>query len=250
MPPSTNNPYVLPPKPDRPRPPSGPPQVIVQPEQSQQPTDVPPGTPGPGTPDYGFIMEPPQPQKPKFTLPGFSGSNSPILKIGIVLGGLLLLIIVISIGKNILAGPGNTPALTAVAQQQQEMIHILANGPGEKNQQQAPLSASNQIFSATAKASLTSAQQQLITYMTLNKKKINAKDLEQLANPAIDQQLTTAASDSTYDSTFKQVMQTQLTKYEKALQAAYQQTSGHKGRKLLTEEFQGAQLLLTQLNGS
>ena len=58
-----------------------------------------------------------------------------------------------------------------------------------------------------------------------------------------------AAANNTYDSTYKQVMQTQFSDYQHALQAAYQQTHGPKGRQLLTDQFNGAKLLLVQLDG-
>ncbi len=193
-------------------------------------------------------MEPPKPPRGKLALPGFSGNSPVILKVGIVLGGLLVLIIILTVAKSLLSGGGNTQALTTVAQEQQAMIHILTNGAGTENQQQATLSDNTQKFASTASLTLTSAQQQLIQYMAINHKKVNAKALDLKINPITDQQLTTAASNSTYDSTFRQVMQTELVNYKKALQAAYQQTSGPKGRALLTEEFNGANLLLTQLN--
>lgn len=169
------------------------------------------------------------------------------MKIGVVLGGLLLLIIVFSIGRSLLSGSGNTPALTSVAQEQQAMIHILANGAGPQNKQQATLSNNSQNFSATAQVSLASAQSQLIQYMANNHKKINAKTLSLKVSPATDQELATAASNSTYETTFKQVMQARLASYEKALQEAYKQANGPIGRKLLSDDFNGAELLRKQL---
>jgi len=169
------------------------------------------------------------------------------VKIGTMFGALLVLIIIISIARSLFSGGGNTQALTDVAQEQQAMIHVLTNDPGEGSRQ-VTLSPDNQTFAATAKTSLTSAQQQLVIYMTNNHKKIDVNALEENTNPAIDEQLTAAVDNSTYDSTFKQVMQSQLTKYQKALQAAYQKTDGPIGRKLLSDEFDDAKLLLTQLN--
>jgi hypothetical protein len=171
------------------------------------------------------------------------------VRIAIILGGLLVLLILFVIIKGLLSGGGNTAALTAVAQDQQEMIHILTNGAGTSgSQQQAVLSSDNQNFAATAQVSLTSAQSQLLTYMKNNGKKVSTKALSSGVSPSIDQQLTTAAGNSTYDSTFKGIMQTQLKNYETAINTAYKQTSGTKGRQLLIEEYNGAQLLLTQLN--
>jgi hypothetical protein len=246
MPPTNQNPFVLPPKPERPRPSQPQETIVVQPTEPQQPAEIPPT--GPNSPDYNFIMEPPKPPRRGPSLPGFGSGSSLIVKIGVVLGGLLVLIVIFSIAKNLLAGPGNTPALTSVVQSQQDMIHILTNGAGSQNQQQAVLSDSTQNFASTASLSLTSAQQQLLTYMANNGKKVNAKKVTASIDTSTDQQLAAAAANSTYETTFKQVMQTELTNYEKALQAAYKQTTGPRGRKLLSDEFNGAQLLLTQLN--
>jgi len=218
--------------------------VVVQPQQpaGNAPT-------GPGGPDYGFIMEPPKTPRQPLKLPGLGGGSSSMpVRIAVVLGGLLVLIIIFAIAKSLFSGGGNTQTLTTVAQQQQSMIHILTNGAGSDGQQQAALSTGDQNFAATAKLTLTSSQQQLIQYMANNGKKVKIKTLALKISPTIDQQLTAAANNSTYDSTFKQVMQSQLSDYQKALRAAYQQTPGPKGRALLNDEFQGAQLLLTQLN--
>jgi hypothetical protein len=221
--------------------PTAPPQ---QPQAQVQPQSV-----DPNSPDYGFIVQPPKPPKRGLSLPGFSGGNPLVVRIIVVLGGLLVLLVVFAVIKGLLSGGGNTQALVTVAQDQQEMIHILTNSAGQGgSQQQAVLSASNQNFAATAKLSLTSAQTQLITYMKTNGKKVSTKTLGLKISPATDQQLTTAASNSTYDTTFKQVMQTKLTDYETALGAAYKETKGPKGRKLLINEYNGAKLLLTQLN--
>lgn len=211
-----------------------------QPQTQPQPVD-------PNSPDYGFIVQPPKPPRRGLSLPGFSGGSSLVVRIIIALGGLLVLLIIFAVMKSLLSGGGNTQILVTVAQDQQEMIHILS-GTGQNGQQQAVLSASNQNFAATAQLSLTSAQTQLITYMKTNGKKASTKTLSLKVSPATDQQLTTAASNSTYDTTFKQIMQSKLTNYESALNAAYKQTKGPKGRKLLINEYKGAQLLLTQLN--
>lgn len=192
-------------------------------------------------------MQPSKPSRHGLLLPNLSGSSSPIVRIGIILGGLLVVLILFVIIKGLLSGPGNTPALTSVGQDQQAMIHILTNGAGSDSQQQATLSANSQNFAATAQLSLTSAQNQLVTYMKNNGKKVKTKTLALKISPATDQELTTAASNSTYETTFQKIMQTSLVNYQKDLQAAYKQTKGPKGRQLLSNEFNGAQLLLAQL---
>lgn len=84
--------------------------------------------------------------------------------------------------------------------------------------------------------------------MQKNGKKVKTKTLGLKINTMTDQQLTAAATNSTYDATFKQIMQTQLTDYQTAIKQAYQQTAGAKGRKLLNDDYKASQLLLTQLN--
>ncbi len=232
-----------------PDPQAAPPAPPRQPQAQPQPVvsggETPPADPS--SPDYGFIVQPPKPPRRGLSLPGLSGGSSLVVRIIVVLGGLLILLIIFAVIKGLLGGGGNTQALVTVGQDQQEMIHILT-GTGQIGQQQAVLSDSNQNFSATAKLSLTSAQTQLVTYMKTNGKKVSTKTLGLKVSPATDQQLTAAASNTTYDTTFKQIMQSKLTNYESALNTAYKQTKGPKGRKLLIDEYKGARLLQTQLN--
>lgn len=165
------------------------------------------------------------------------------MRVAVVVGGLFVLLILFIIIKGLLSGGGNTTALLNVAQQQEELIHLSTNA-----NQQAGLSIDNQNSAVTTQASVTSAQGQLITYMATNGHKVKAKDLEKNVSANLDQELTTATSNNTYDSTYKKIMQSQLSDYQQSLQAAYKQTSGPKGRKLLTDQFNAAKLLLQQLN--
>ena len=181
---------------------------------------------------YGPAAPPPQPheyefitnsgntsRKPLSILP--SGSSTPV-RIAIVVGGLLALLILFIIIKGLLSGGGNTPALINVAQDQQQIIHIVTNA---NEQTQTSLSGTNQNFAVTAQAALTSAQAQLVTYTANNGHKVGAKTLSLKLSSNLDSELTTAATNSTYDSTFKETMQTQLTDYQQALRAAYAQTT-------------------------
>jgi hypothetical protein len=209
----------------------------MQPNNPYQP--VPPPQPH----EYDFLVNSQKPPKRSFSLPG--NSSKPI-RIAIVVGGLLILIIVFSVIKSALSGGGNTQALITVGQDQQQIIHITTSIT--QGDQQTSLSTTNQNFAVTANASLTSAQTQLVAYMKTNGHKVSAKTLGLRVSANTDEQLKTAIANTTYDSTFQSVMQTQLSNYEQALRAAYKQTSGPKGRKLLTDQFNGAQLLLQQLN--
>ena len=207
------------------------------------PADVPPAQQGP---NYNFIMEPPKPER-RSLLPTNSG---PAIRIALILGGVLVVFVIFAVIKSLLfSSGGNKQALITVAQDQQAIIHIVTNATtGTQGQQPAVLSASNQSFAITTQLKINSAQTQLLTYLKANHVKASTKVLGLKVDAATDQQLSAAAANSTYDSTFQQVMQAKLNDYQSALDAAYKQTSGPNGRKLIKQEFQGAQLLLTQLN--
>lgn len=192
--------------------------------------------------EYEFITNPGQPPRRRFNLLP-SGAGLP-LRIAIVGGALLVLLILFVIIKGLVSGGGNTDALVNVARQQQQIIHLVDN----TDQQQTPLSAANQNFAVTAQATLTSAQSQLVTYLANNGHKVKPKTLELTVSATLDEQLKTAAGNSTYNATFKEIMQNQLQDYQQALRTAYAQTSGPKGRKLLSDQFNGSKLLLQQLN--
>jgi len=217
---------------------------------AQQPTPAEPAQPpAPGS-EYEFIVNPQVPKKtgPAISLPLLSGINPTLSRIIIAAGGLVLLLIVFSVLKGLLTSPpANMALLTSVAQDQQEIIH-LTNSATE--QQQTPVSTTNKNFAATAQLSVLSSQASLVHYMALNGKKVNLKILSLKINPALDNRLTTAAAATTYDQTFQEIMNNQLTNYIGDLQQAYQQTRGKNGRALLNDCYNQAQLLSTQLNSS
>jgi hypothetical protein len=207
---------------------------------------MPPNTPYQPAPppvqphEYEFITNPGKPPRgPANLLP--SGASLPI-RIAIVAGGLLVLLIIFVIIKGLLSGGGNADALVTVAQDQQQIVHLTT-----KANEQTGLSTINQNFAVTAQATVTSAQTQLITYLKTNGQKVGIKTLNLKVSTTLDEELKTAASNSTYNSTFKETMQSQLNDYQQALRTAYNQTKGPKGRKLLSDQFNGAQLLKQQL---
>lgn len=198
------------------------------------------GPPPPQPHEYEFITNPGQP--PKRSLNPLPGGTSMPIRIAIVVGGLLVMLIIFLVLKGIFSGGGNTEALLGVGQDQQQLIHLATNAT-----EQEGLSSANRAFAVTTEVTLTSAQQQLVTYLANNGKKVDAKTLGLKVSAPLDEQLKTAAASSTYNTTFKQTMETQLKSYQQALREAYNQTSGPKGRELLTEQFDGSSLLLRQL---
>jgi hypothetical protein len=134
-----------------------------------------------------------------------------------------------------------------VAQDQQELVHLLT--PQQENLT-ASLADDTKNFAATAKVTLASSQSQVIQYLTSNGQKVDAKKLGLKINPQTDEQLTTAAAAGTYDETFREIMKSELNTYMNDMSAVYKEATGKKGRALLSDQYNQAQLLLKQLDPS
>jgi len=160
-------------------------------------------------------------------------------------GGLLVLLIIFVIIKGLLGGSNNFTAFVGVAQDQQELIHLVAG-----TSQQTNITAADQNFAATAQLSLTSSRSALISYLTNNRQKVSTKVIDLKVSSATDSQLADAVSAGTYDQTFQQIMKGQLTTYLSDLKQAYKQTSGKRGHALLNDDYNQAQLLVRQLNSA
>jgi hypothetical protein len=211
--------------------------------QADQPATPPeqPAAPAPQGSNYDFITSPEQPKR-RLSLPG---GDSKLKKVLFAAGGLLVLMIIFVVLKGVLAGSSNLPLFVGIAEDQQELIHLVTNA-----KQQPDLSSDNQNFVATAQLSLSSSQSDLLKYLAANHKKVVPKQLGLKISTATDEQLTAAASAETYNQTFKDVMKTKLTGYSNNLKQAYRQTTGKKGRAQLSADYDQAQLLLTQLNST
>lgn len=223
-------------------------QTHFQPTNS--PTTPQPAQPAPPgqanqatTPDnpYNFITEPmPQPRQ-ALRLPG---ASSLAIRAAYVVGGLLVLFIIFSVVKNVISGPSSFQAFLPVAQDQQEINHLLANATRQQNQN---LSTSTQNFIATAQLSIPSNQSDLLQYLAKNNYKIKPKNLNLKLNASLDSQLMTATANTTYESTFVATMSNQLNGYTSDLNQAFNQTKGKNGHALLSSYYAQAKLLLTQL---
>lgn len=215
------------------------------------PSSQPPGTTPPALPNnsgpvvsppqhgaYEFIVNPEKPpRRPSFSLPG-----SPIVRVVYIAGTFLVLLIVFNIIKG-QVGKSNFTPYVGIAQEQQEMIHLVTNAG-----QQTNLSAATQNFAATAQLSLTSSRDATAQYLANNHQKINAKVINLKVSTAVDDQLTNAATAGTYDQSFQTIMKSRLTTYVSDLKQTYQQTKGQRGHALLNDDYNQAQLLLIQLN--
>ena len=205
--------------------------------QPQQPNY---GPSQPGANPYDFIVNPGAvPSRSR--LPG---GNSVISRLLIVVGGIFILLIIFMVVKNlVLVDSTNAPLLISAANQQQELIHLSGKAILEPT-----LEATTKNFALTTQLTLVSQQQQLLVYLQNQGHKITPKQLVAQVSLATDQQLAASVAASTYDSTFRQIMQTKLTSYKQTLQQAYTKTSGSAGRALINKDYASSQLLLQQLN--
>jgi len=204
-----------------------------------QPADPAPAGPQPAP--YDFILSPAEAPKQR-RLPG---GNSPLQRALLITGGIFALLIIFVVLKGLLGGGANLDGFVGVTQDQQELIHLV-NGAS----QQQNLSADNQNFVATAQLGLGTSQQQLLQYLAKNHKKVSTKQLALKVTKSVDEQLTAAATAGTYNQTFKTVMSAKLAAYQSDLKRTYQTHSGKVGRSLLSDDFNQAKLLLTQIQNA
>lgn len=191
----------------------------MQPEQ--------PIPPAGGENPYDFILAgPPKPKKK--LIPGGDGSFKQriILVIGAAFGLMLILYVIFGL---ILGGSGST-GLVNIAQQQSEIIRI--STAGSTQVRDAPTAN----FTQNVLLTTTSAQQQTISFLDKNGKKLKEKDLGLLKSSKTDQDLATAEQNGKYDSALLEVLVAQLKDYQASLSDNFK-SSGSQKQKVLVESF-------------
>lgn len=221
----------------------------MQPQQPyygppQQPAPAPlSGPTPPGQNPYDFIVNPGKP--PRRNL--FGGGASKVQRMAVLAAGAAVVLIIIIVIVNLIfgGGGGNAVADIKVAQDQTEIARVARLGV-----QQQDIGQAAKNVAITAQLTLASDQQQLIDYLQKNGVKISDKELAALQDPQADQQLSTADANSTYDSTFLSIMQTDLSKYQQTLNTAYQGSKSIDLRQLLRGQYDNAGLLLEQIKSA
>jgi hypothetical protein len=181
--------------------------------------------------------------------PSLSGNKLMPFRVLAIGGGLFALLIVFIVLKSLLGGNGIGPDFIAVAQDQQELIHLTSTIT-QQNDQAATLSTINQNFAITTQASITSEQTQLLSYLKANHISVSTKLLSLKVSSSLDSQLSAASATSNYDQTFQQISQTLLATYQQDLRRAYAQNKGPVGRQLLNNFYNASALLNKQLNST
>jgi hypothetical protein len=196
-------------------------------------------------PTYDFILNNDNGPKPSFKLaaplPGLSSNLGRTL---VVIGILFVLVIGYSVLMSAISGQSNVPAILSVLEDQKELIHITTNA----SQQSLPENSQN--FAYTAQISLASNSGQLIKYLAINHDKFKQADLNLKINSATDLELSNSTESGTYSQTFAQVANLQIKTYMSDLSHAYNLTKGPKGRALLKNDYNQANLLLAQLTST
>lgn len=182
-------------------------------------------------------MNPQQPRRPGLTLPG----SSRVTQLAIVGGAAVVLIIIIAVLLSSVFGSHKdfTPVIS-VAEDQTELARVAKIGTSDASDSIA------QNVAYTVSLSMQSAQQQTVAYLANNHKKVGTKQLAFKQDNQTTTSLKDALATSTFDTSFMDDIQQLLSTYAKDLGAAYKSNPGPKGRQMLVNQYNAAQLLITQ----
>ena len=193
---------------------------------------------------YDFFLNPQEAKKTKKSAVSSGGDGNGISmgKIVLVIGAMFT---VVSIAAVVLftstKGSDPSPALIAIAKDQQEIIHV-TTAAGTVLESQSLLN-----FAATARYTTTSAQLQYVEFLNKIGVKLKAKDLETAKFPEVDQVLTAAQTASTYDKTFKSEMDVILADYIAKLNQSRSASQTKAQSDILDKNIAEATLLQKQL---
>jgi hypothetical protein len=213
---------------------------------SQQPDNLPPPPDAPTTP-YDFFMQPkPMPSSNPLpvtgkklvnptTIPRDGGNKN---KFVLLAGGALLVVIIMFTIVAMAPRDQTGVQLFGVAQAQQEVIRVCDDATKKSKQR------STRNFAITCATGVTTNQRELIAYIDKQGYDYNAKSIGAKANGQTDARLKSATSSSTYDDTFREIMERQLNSYNSEITQQLGITTGANAREVLTKSQRSAELLL------
>lgn len=189
---------------------------------------------------YEFIMTSTQaPKRSGFSLGGGSAS-----KLLVIVGAVALVIFILGFIVAALAPKGaSADELTDIVQRQAELSRVAQLAERNADSEAAKALAYN------INLSISSGRSSLTTVMEQKGMSVSEKDIELSEDSATDKTLEDARATSSYDSTFIQLMNDQLTGYLAALRTTYQNTSNRDIKATLQELYDDGVLLLTQAGG-
>lgn len=176
---------------------------------------------------YDFIFK--EPPKKRGILPS---GNSTTQRILIVVGGGLLVIALFAIIFSIIfGGSGGGANLSAIAQEQSELIRISSNMARQTRNETTAGFVNNVQYS------LISDQQATTAYLSKQGTKLNPKFLTQSQNPATDKLLAAAGLAGNYDSVAIENLKNQLIGYQTDLAAAFKKASSPSQKALINKMY-------------
>lgn len=185
---------------------------------------------------YEFIMSPDQQPKPSLFGGGLNRRFVALAAGGII--GLVLLLVLI--GSLLGGGKSDTTALVSIAAEQAEIVRVTDQSFSHTSSQDT------KNFATNTDLCIASSQQELLAYLAKNGVKVNDKQLAAKHNPKTDATLQAANESGTFDSTLITTLQSQLTSYRASLQTAYKTATGKQEKKVLSDAYAQAGLLLKQ----
>lgn len=199
-----------------------------------------PDQPAPtGDNPYQFIFDPGKPEK-KSMLPNIGGSgNAWLVKLGLIIGGAILLMVVAAIVVNVFFGSkSSVDTIVSLAQTEVKITSFSARTNDITDQ-----TVKNAV--ANTLSTVESHKQHWLTYLENNGRKLTDKELE-LTDAAITKQLDDAKQANTFDSVLTTTMRSQLTKYAAAIKSAYESSGKDDEKKILSDQYADVLLLLKQ----
>lgn len=186
---------------------------------------------------YEFIVNPNTPTKGNKFSPG---RDKFMLKIGLLVGGLIIIMLIVGFVVSLLAPKGSTPGLTAIAQRQQEIVRI------STAVSTTALGNDTRHFASTTQEAVTSDQLDVIASLKGQGIKLNNKTLALGQDHKTDTVLSDALTAGTYDKVAAQTLQASLQTYEDLLQTTFKDTSVKTTKALLQRCYDSAEKLVNQ----
>lgn len=184
---------------------------------------------------YDFILHPESSQGK------LQPSNSPLKRVLVVLGFLVVLVIIIAVAANFLLPKDLTVSqMTTIAQEEQELVRV------------ATFIASNARetelinFAVNTKMSVGTSQQATVAYLSTRKVALQSKQLALRYDAKTDTLFKAALASNSFDTTAIQTLNTQINEYKADIKVAYGATKSKKARAVLQDSYDTAVALSEQ----
>jgi hypothetical protein len=188
---------------------------------------------------YEFILNPNQPAPKK---KGGRFGNNFAVTIALIVGAAVIVMIILSIVINALAPKKiDTADLTALAQTQTELLRISRQASSDATQQVT------KNLATTVEYTMITQQKQTIDVLAKNKVKVGNKELALKQNATTDQKFSQAKATSTFDTTYTEVIQTELTGYANTLKVLSGKGASQKERDRMSDYYRQVQQLISQI---